>query len=526
MKGGLPPLTPPGSPSKPSRGTWLAGTGRPFLAWRPLLFLAAVLVVVLLKPQRLATYSFWVCTSLHLEPLYLRAGVPRVPRHARASLPAAGTAAAARPPPPLPPLPVPPLFAGAAGGPALPSPPPGLPALDIVFVSGFPQQLQSSLRSLCHFMDTRGVATVHLVVPDRMKAFFLGSLLELQCSAEGAGGAPRLPLRFRVWGDSELVPAFVEGAPYSGTVRQMTLKLAAALVVATPFYLVMDSDVYARRPFGVADLLLRDGAGVVRARTGLDQPDFPQPAAWFAESARLLQTRIVADTDAFCKARGGGGGGGGSGGTWFAATGNGSAPRGGAFALLEGAGSGGSPVYGACRDGRGLATHVTPMLLSREIVTDVLFPRLESFAPPPSVRQRYGGGGGGGSWLDALLLFHQLRAAKCWRGALRMGRFYSWTEYSLYFIAAVDSGALDQYHAFHAGGITSFAHSVMLPAAYDAMDWEAVFDDAEDDAPFFLVHSWFGKPLEETNAHLAARIPLLAAEGLSELRAPSPLPYW
>ena len=58
------------------------------------------------------------------------------------------------------------------------------------------------------------------------------------------------------------------------------------------------------------------------------------------------------------------------------------------------------------------------------------------------------------SWLDTLLHFHEVRAARCWRGALRLGRFYSWTEYSLYFVAAVESGALDQYHAFHRGGIT------------------------------------------------------------------------
>jgi hypothetical protein len=470
--------------------------------WRPLLFLALVLATVLLKPQRLATYSFWACSSLHMEPLVLRAGVPPIPRFER-PLPAAGTAADT-------------TAASAAAAAAA-----ALPALDIVFVSGFPRQLQSSLRSLCHFMDTSGVATVHLVVPDRMRAFFLASVPELQCSAEGAGGAPRAPLRFRVWGDSQLVRAFTDGAPYTGTMRQMTLKLAAALVVDTPFFLVMDSDVYARRPFSVGDLLLRDGDGVVRARTGLDQPGFPQPPAWFAESARLLQTRVVADTDALCAARGA------AKGDWFATTGNATVPGpGGAFPLLAGAGASGGPAVGACRGGRGLATHVTPMVLARDIVTRVLFPRLEAFAPQTSVRQRGGGGGGGGSWLDTLLHFHEVRAARCWRGALRLGRFYSWTEYSLYFVAAVESGALDQYHAFHRGGITSFAHSVMLPEAYDAMDWGAVFDDEGDDAPFFLVHSWFGKPLELTNANLATRIPLLAAKGLSEQRAPTPLPYW
>jgi hypothetical protein len=40
-----------------------------------------------------------------------------------------------------------------------------------------------------------------------------------------------------------------------------------------------------------ATVSVRGGSGLLRARTGLDQPDFPQPPAWFAESARLLQTR-------------------------------------------------------------------------------------------------------------------------------------------------------------------------------------------------------------------------------------------
>jgi hypothetical protein len=392
-------------------------------------------------------------------------------------------------------------------------PPPSGAQVDLVFVSGFPQQLQSSLRSLCQFMDPAGVGRVHVIVPDRMAAYFEASVPQLQCEAGGAAGA----LRFKVWSESALVPPFTRDAPFEGTQRQMVLKLAAAFIVDAPFYLVMDSDVYARRPFGVGDLLVRDGGGggVTRARTGLDQLDFPQPGAWFAESAALLQTRLVGDTDAFCgddalagEAQ------------WFAATGNASVPGEDGpppFALLAQRGPrAGALVYGACRSGRGHATHVTPMVLARALVREVVVPRLEAVAGP------------GAQWYDALLAYQARREAQCWRAILRKARFYSWTEYSLYFVAAVAAGALDQYHAFHAGPITSYRYSVMAPDAYDAMDWDAVFRDGGDDAPFFIVHSWFAKPLATTHLYLGKHIkglPIVGAEApLPE--APTPLPFY
>jgi hypothetical protein len=365
------------------------------------------------------------------------------------------------------------------------------------------------------------VGSVHLVVPDFQVAFFEASLPALQCprAEPGGGGAPALA--FKVWAESALVPAFKRGgAAPAGPLRQMALKLAAATIVGAPFYLVMDSDVYARRRFGVADLLSfpsapappRNGsaaapafAHLLRARTGLDQLDFAQPPAWFRDSARLLQTPLVADTDAFC-----GAGARGAAREWFAASGNASLPRGAApFALLP-AGAAPGLVYGACRGGRGHATHVTPMLLARDLVVSVLLPRLAAAA------RAGGGGGGGGDWFDALLAYHAQREAQCWQGLVRLvhgGRFYSWTEYSLYFVAGVAAGALDQYHDFARGGITSLRHSMMAPEAYDAADWDAIFADARDDAPFFIVHSWFGKPLEVTNARLARHIPSLRAGG-------------
>ena len=390
--------------------------------------------------------------------------------------------------------------------------------IDIVFVTGLPSQLQSSLRSLCFFMDTAGVGTVHLVVPDRMLNFFEESLEELQCAPTGYGGAPRNPLRFRVSPDSYLVPHFTDNAPYTGTVRQMTLKLAAAFEVHTPFYLIMDSDVYARRPFGVEDLFEVGPEGEVRGRMNLDQADFPQSPSWFSKSAQLLQTTLIKDTDMFCARRAP------TDRAWFAGTGNSSVP-GRAFPLLNPPNvSRGSLVYGACRSGRGHTIHVTPALLSVDIIRNVLVPRLTSSPLLArgilSLRTSYL------TWLDVLLAFHASASARCWRGYLRLGRFYSWTEYSLYFIAGVASGALDQYHSFGGpGGPTSFRHSMMLPQQYDSADWESIFTDKEDEAPLFLIHSWFGKPLSSTNAKLGAFIPTLLNVDLLGAQ-PSPLPLW
>jgi hypothetical protein len=82
---------------------------------------------------------------------------------------------------------------------------------------------------------------------------------------EVAGGEAAPTLAFAVWPESRLVPRFLPNASFSGTTRQMALKLAAAAIVATPFYLVMDSDVYARRRFARADLF--------DAATGTRAPD-------------------------------------------------------------------------------------------------------------------------------------------------------------------------------------------------------------------------------------------------------------
>ena len=413
--------------------------------------------------------------------------------------------------------------------------------LDIVYVSGLPQHLRSSLRSLCAFWrrpaaaaagaagsSSLGGGTVHLLVPDRMEAFFTSAAASL---AACPGGAP--PLRLRVWRESAVVPALGAGgagAGASGTVKQMLLKLAAAYIVETPFYLVMDSDVYARRPWSAADVLLRDSAAPsrLRARAGLDHSDkrFTQEPSWLRESARILRTPLIEATDAYCGMAGA------DAGPWFSGSASAVVPQAAPFGLLAAPAQGGSFVFGVCNFGRARATHVTPMVLAAAIVREVLVPRLEA-RPPPSPAEAEAASATpqlaptSQPWVDVLLAYQAQRESSCWAGTLRLGRFYSWTEYGLYFVAAVAAGALDQYHAFDTGGITSLRYSMMLPEEYEAADWHAIFTDAADDAPFFIVHSWFGKPVERTEALLAAYIPgLEAAPGDGSEALPTPLPVY
>jgi hypothetical protein len=406
--------------------------------------------------------------------------------------------------------------------------------VDVVYVTAFPRNALSSLRSLCFFAAAGALGTVHLVVPDRMADFFssASALDAMQCPPASAWQSRAPALVFQVWPESHLVRRFgAGGGAFGGTTRQMTLKLAAAAVVTTPFYLVMDSDVYARRAFSRADLF--DASGM-RARANMDQNDFCQPPTWFNQAARVLQTRLVADTDAFCaRAAAAAGFGapvtaacplqGTAAPSWFAATGNETVPDD-PFALR--ADAGGRAVYGACRSSRGHAPHVTPMILARSVVLDVLRPRLEALADLVK-----GPGGAPRDWLDVLLDFHAKRAAGCRQGLVSGGRLYSWTEYTLYFLAAAASGAMGQYHAFAEGGITSITHSMMKPWQYDAADWAAIFASGRgasaDARPFFIVHSWFAKSIEATDARMAPFVPTLAAGAARAFPPPpTPAPFW
>lgn len=360
--------------------------------------------------------------------------------------------------------------------------------VDFVWVSDDENRLLDSLASICHFYTSP--STLHVILPDHLVGGAKGSggVGITATLGKVCAGAPPGRFDIRVWEESQLVPYFTKGGPHSGTTRQMTLKLAAAAFVRdAAWYVVMDSDVYARRAFGWGDILVPSGVGgALRAKTDLDYVRHAQPSSWHFEAGHVLGTPVVRDTYEWC-------------GSW----------AGHAKAVLWGESDtslvdplhpftlGGVPgkggVYGACHSGRGGATHVTPMVLSVALVTKVVYPRLEER-----------GEGGGGKWYDAALGFHEARSAQCMEasgGKVHPGRFYSWTEYSLYFVAGVASGALDQYHDFRAGALLSFKHSVFDPWGYDFWDAGAVASDKGDTAPLFLVHSWIPREGARDKVH-------------------------
>jgi len=251
----------------------------------------------------------------------------------------------------------------------------------------------------------------------------------------------------------------------------MILKLAVAEKVEedASWYVVMDSDVYARRVFSVEDLLVPSSlGGALRAKTDMDHIYHAQPVNWYLEAENLLQTDIVKNTNRYCSSKGSWGWG------RHHYIINDLLP----FSLLNGK----AGVYGACHSGRASTTHVTPMILNVDLIKNVLIPRLQSIGEKNVPHL----------WYDAPLAYNEMRQSQCARGLKSplTGRFYSWTEYSLYFVVGVASGALDQYHVFNAGNLLSFKHSVMDPLGYDLWMPEEVLSDDEDKAPLFLVHSW------------------------------------
>ena len=395
--------------------------------------------------------------------------------------------------------------------------------VDFVWVTATPSLCWASVQSVC--ATFRGAGTLHVVVPDAMLPAFERDARAGRYDC----GAASVTLAVRLHAESALVPGFTSDAAararFPGTLRQMALKLAAADatrgVVEAAFYVVMDSDVFARRAFGVRDLLVEDEAEVEvgvaaaganrvqrrtrrvrrqRARTDFDFERGRQPAAWGLEAARALQTRLVRSTDEACAA------------LWPAAEPVFEAGRAAPFALRLT--PGGRVAHSACHRGVGMTSHVTPMILSRELVRNVLVARLEALyarSPAAAALAAAAAGIGAGTdagpgaaaagtglaWLDALVAFHDATAQQCASFAASAMRFYSWTEYSLYFVAAAASGAIDDFHAFDFGWLASFRNSV-----FDARDhraraaagWDAVFEDAADPALLVIVQSWMGMP--------------------------------
>ena len=97
----------------------------------------------------------------------------------------------------------------------------------------------------------------------------------------------------------------------------------------------------------------------------------------------------------------------------------------------------------------------------------------------------------------------------------------------MYFIAGVASQALEQYHSFSEGGITSIGSSMFFPREFENADWRAIFklhSKTDDDSrPFFIIHSWFNKDISETISNMADSIPTLRKPFPV---APSPEPFY
>jgi hypothetical protein len=100
--------------------------------------------------------------------------------------------------------------------------------------------------------------------------------------------------RYRVLPEDEVVPELARAKSFdriaalvgdrglvSGWYRQQLIKLAAAELVGTDFYLTLDSDVICTRPTTVADLV-RDGRGVCEGRQDGKHDE------WYAWAERVL----------------------------------------------------------------------------------------------------------------------------------------------------------------------------------------------------------------------------------------------
>ena len=121
--------------------------------------------------------------------------------------------------------------------------------------------LRNQLRTFAHFFDLASIAEILVVTPiehkTEMQAFFQ---MEMQQQQQLLHQRHDL---FRVLDDGQCIP---EADPafkwyrdprsywWNGWLTQQLLKLACAAHVKTPFYLLIDADVFAARPFAAADL--------------------------------------------------------------------------------------------------------------------------------------------------------------------------------------------------------------------------------------------------------------------------------
>ncbi|KAJ3112592.1 hypothetical protein HK100_002281 [Physocladia obscura] len=436
-------------------------------------------------------------------------------------------------------------------------------------------QFEAAVTSFCEFFDFDGLDSWLVVVPDKDVALYDSlphchhtNTTASDTSTRSTSGT-KTSIPFVIVKESLLVPSFADpnATPkVRGYLKQMLLKLAVASFIKASknntdtFYLVLDSDVYAHTFFTVRDLFLsKKQSNTLRAKIDLEHPVYANPESWFKSSAQVLDLLPLRSASiATCAS--------GKSASWpaIAATTRGTRISMRAFNVSSpfSAVTASAPqcaairIVPACLGTRDLNIGFTPMILHTAPITKYLIPRLESLyiaskngvdiegkvITPLAVT----------TWTDALLWWHHknfvdLWYLRIWRALGGADKVVSWTEYSLYFWSAVDSGMFDTLHAvstFGVGdidsvgaadsaetGILEYNKSIMNFEDYDKADWGKMFDASETNTyssrnnvkrPFLIVHSWMRIPLDEINAKISPHVGELRAL-LSEKKIMNPL---
>ena len=185
--------------------------------------------------------------------------------------------------------------------------------IDVVHVPSSVIAFERSLASLCQFLNfQQGVNYFHIIVPDGDEEYYATNREPMSCGSLrpfATNGVNRVV----VWPESSVVPLFTSGATYNRTQRQMLLKIAAAWVSTTDFYLAIDEGTIATRPVEMRSLfdtaLLRKKGGQyafmdhTRAKLSYDHAGTDGWRALY-ESGQLLSSGAVLDTFEFCKRTG------------------------------------------------------------------------------------------------------------------------------------------------------------------------------------------------------------------------------
>jgi hypothetical protein len=132
------------------------------------------------------------------------------------------------------------------------------------------------LESFNLFWRGRQPLKLHIVCPDSETASIADRL-------DSHRAFPNLALNYL--SESQINPELGKAAPGVGTAKQMLIKLAAPSFVKTPFYLTLDTDILACRPFQAGDLFWQGKA--------LTEWETPTLHEWWYESAKVLRMELT-----------------------------------------------------------------------------------------------------------------------------------------------------------------------------------------------------------------------------------------